>query len=115
MFCKKCRFPIEAEDLFCRRCGVETPAGKDAKVLVKQKLRRSRGDQRVAGVCGGVARYLRQDPKVVRALWAGASVLPPFPGLFAYGVCWAVMPKETKKAKSSQAPREVVETKSLRG
>ena len=113
MFCKKCRFPIESEDL-CRRCGVETPAGKDAKVLVKQRLRRSRGDQKVAGVCGGVARYLHQDPKVVRALWAGASVLPPFPGLFAYGVCWAVMPKEAKK-KSAQAPRKVVETKSLQG
>lgn len=113
MFCKKCRFPIEAEDLFCRRCGVETPAGRDAKILVKQKLRRSRGNQKVAGVCGGVARYLHTDPKVVRALWAGAALLPPFPGVFAYGVCWAFMPRENKGVPAAEPPRKVVEVKEL--
>jgi phage shock protein PspC (stress-responsive transcriptional regulator) len=116
MFCKKCRFPTETEDFFCRRCGLATPAGRDAKVRVTQKLRRSRGDeQKLAGVCGGVARYFRKDPKVVRALWAGASLLPFSPGLIAYGVCWAVMPRESKRRKSSQPTREVVGTRPLRG
>jgi phage shock protein C len=115
MYCKKCRFPTETEDLFCRRCGVPTPAGRDAEVRVTPKLRRSRGrDQKLAGVCGGVARYFRKDPKVVRALWAGASMLPFSPGLIAYGVCWAVMPRESKGHKGTAPGRKVIGTKSLR-
>lgn len=115
MYCKTCRFPTETEDLFCRRCGVPTPAGRDTEIRVIPKLRRARGrDQKVAGVCGGVARYLRKDPKVVRALWAGASLLPFSPGLIAYGVCWAVLPRESKRRKGSTAIRQVVETKPLR-
>ncbi len=114
MYCDKCRFPIEAEDLFCRRCGEATPAGRDSKVYVEQKLRRSRGDQKLAGVCGGVARYFRKDPTVVRALWAGASVVPPFPGLFAYGACWAMLPRERRR-KPKRTPRKTVDVKELKG
>lgn len=63
---------------------------------VRKRLRRSEEDRKVAGVCGGVARYLGKNPKTVRALWAGASLLPFSPGLIAYGVCWAFMPKSKK-------------------
>jgi phage shock protein PspC (stress-responsive transcriptional regulator) len=93
MFCSACAFPIEAEDFFCRRCGHKTDAGADVEVTVKPKLRRVEDDKRLAGVCGGVARYLHANPKWVRAAWTGASLLPFSPGLIAYGICWAVMPR----------------------
>lgn len=93
MFCAACAFPIESEDFFCRRCGHKTDAGADVTVTVKPRLRRADENKRVAGVCGGVARYLDVNPKWVRAAWTGASLLPFSPGLIAYGICWAVMPR----------------------
>ena len=98
MFCSACSFPIEPEDYFCRRCGHTTKSGSDVQVTVKRRLRRDEEDKRLAGVCGGVARYFNKDPRLVRAVWTGASLLPFFPGLIAYGVCWAVMPRGDKPA-----------------
>ena len=94
MFCGACAFPIEPEDYFCRRCGHQTDAGADIEVTVRPRLRRIEENKRVAGVCGGVARYLETDPKWVRIVWTGASLLPFSPGLIAYGICWAVMPRK---------------------
>lgn len=61
---------------------------------VVPRLRRSFADKRLGGVCGGVARYLDQDPKLVRAVWTGASLLPFSPGVFVYGLAWVVLPQE---------------------
>ena len=97
MFCSACAFPIEAEDYFCRRCGHKTDTGADVQVTVRPKLRRVEQDRRLAGVCGGVARYLDTNPRWVRAVWTGASLLPFSPGLIAYGICWAVMPSSAKQ------------------
>lgn len=93
LYCPSCSFPLEAEDEFCRRCG---------KALQKRKLRRDLEQKKVAGVCSGVARYFNKDPRLVRALWAGASILPFSPGLIAYGVAWAVMPRDKSKKKISK-------------
>ena len=56
-------------------------------------LRRSRDDQVIAGVAGGLGRYLGVDPVVVRiafvvlALFGGS-------GIVAYIVGWLVIPQE---------------------
>lgn len=57
------------------------------------RLRRSRGDRKVAGVAGGVARHLDIDPLLVRV---GFVVLTFFGGggLILYGVAWLVVPEE---------------------
>lgn len=107
MYCTQCSFPLEAEDLFCRRCGWDTPAGAAAK----PKLRLSRADRRLAGVCGGVARYLDQDPRWVRVLWTGASLLPFSPGLVAYGICWAVMAREAPEPLEMGVDQRLLEKK----
>ena len=58
-------------------------------------LRRSSDDRIIAGVCGGLARWLGWDPTLVRVLYVVVSVLSAaFPGMLAYLVLWVVMPPE---------------------
>jgi phage shock protein PspC (stress-responsive transcriptional regulator) len=49
-------------------------------------------DQMVAGVCGGLARYLGVDPTLVRVAAVVALVFGLPATLIAYVVAWAIMP-----------------------
>lgn len=63
--------------------------------LTEGKLVRSRQDQMIAGVCGGIARFLGWDPTLVRVLYVAVSVVSAaFPGILVYIILWIVMPKE---------------------
>ena len=58
-----------------------------------KRLYRSRNEEMIAGVCGGLAEYLNVDPTVIRLvflllLFAGGG------GLFLYVVLWVIMPLE---------------------
>jgi phage shock protein PspC (stress-responsive transcriptional regulator) len=58
-------------------------------------LYRSRTDRMIAGVCGGLARWLGWSPTVVRVLYVALSVLSAaFPGILIYLLLWIVMPQE---------------------
>lgn len=58
-------------------------------------LRRSVDDRVIAGVCGGLARWLGWDPTLVRVLYVVVSVLSvAFPGILVYLVLWVVMPSD---------------------
>ncbi|PWB72981.1 MAG: hypothetical protein C3F15_10420 [Holophagae bacterium] len=58
-------------------------------------LYRSRSDRMIAGVCGGLARWLGWSPTVVRVLYVALSVLSAaFPGILIYLLLWIVMPLE---------------------
>jgi len=58
------------------------------------RLVRSRGDRRIAGVCGGLAEYFDVDPTIVRVTWvilsiiAGAVIF----GVVAYLIAWFIIP-----------------------
>jgi phage shock protein C len=57
-------------------------------------LHRSRKHKMIAGVCGGLAEWLGWNPTLVRVLYVLVSILSAaFPGILAYVVLWAVMPK----------------------
>lgn len=59
-------------------------------------LYRSRSDRMIAGVCGGLARWLGWSPTVVRVLYVALSVLSAaFPGILIYLLLWIVMPQES--------------------
>ena len=63
-----------------------------------RRLYRSRHDKMLAGVCGGLARYLDIDPVAARVLFA---ILAAFSGgalLIAYVVMWILMPEEPEPA-----------------
>ena len=49
----------------------------------------------IAGVCGGIARFLGWDPTLVRVLYVALSVVSAaFPGILVYIILWVVMPRE---------------------
>lgn len=60
------------------------------------RLRRSVEDRYVAGVAGGIGRYYRIDPTLVRVLFA---VLAFFggAGVVIYGACWLLIPEEHRE------------------
>ena len=60
---------------------------------MQKKLYRSTSDKMLAGVCGGVAKYLNMDPTVVRVLWAIISLFA-FVGVIAYIICAFLIPEE---------------------
>lgn len=58
-------------------------------------LYRSSTDRMVAGVCGGLARWLGWSSTVVRILYVALSILSAgFPGILVYVLLWIVMPQE---------------------
>jgi len=62
---------------------------------LQRPMRRSRTDRMVAGVCGGIAKWLDWDPTLVRVLYVLASIFSAaFPGLLAYVILWILIPEE---------------------
>ena len=60
---------------------------------MEKKLYRSRTDKKLAGVCGGLAKYLNMDTTIVRLIWALVTLFAGA-GLLAYIVCALVIPEE---------------------
>lgn len=58
------------------------------------KLRRSRTDRMVAGVCGGWAKTLGMDAALLRILLVAATILGLGTGALLYLICWVIMPEE---------------------
>lgn len=59
-----------------------------------RKLRRSRGDRMVAGVCGGAAQLLGVDAALLRILLVAATILGFGTGAVPYLICWVIVPEE---------------------
>jgi phage shock protein PspC (stress-responsive transcriptional regulator) len=58
-------------------------------------LYRSREHRLIAGVCGGLAKWLGWDVTVVRVLYVIVSIFSvAFPGILAYIILWVLMPEE---------------------
>ena len=60
---------------------------------MQKKLYRSTTDQKIAGVCGGLAEYLNLDASIVRIIWALIS-LSAGVGVALYIVCALVVPEK---------------------
>lgn len=61
----------------------------------KGRLTRSSTDKVVAGVCGGLAKWLGWDVTIVRLVYVLVSIFSAgFPGFLVYIILWAAMPVE---------------------
>lgn len=60
-----------------------------------RRLVRIRGEEKIAGVCAGIADYLDVDVTLVRALWLALTIVPGaiVGGILAYALAWMVMPE----------------------
>ena len=58
------------------------------------QLVRSKNDRMIAGVCGGLAKWLGWDPTAVRILYVLASIFSAFSGIIVYIILALVMPSE---------------------
>lgn len=103
MYCTGCGKNIGPDAVFCQYCGapqVAVPANPSAapgsyqSPNVEKKLRRSRTNKKIAGVCAGVANYLDLDPTLIRVIWL-LCVLLGGTGVLAYIVGWIVIPEES--------------------
>jgi phage shock protein C len=69
----------------------------------KHPLRRSSQDRMIAGVCGGIAKWLDWDPTAVRVIYVLISLVSAaFPGILAYIILWFVMPEEDIPSAGSE-------------
>ncbi|SDD26774.1 PspC domain-containing protein [Actinokineospora iranica] len=59
-----------------------------------RKLRRSRTDRMVAGVCGGAARMLGADAALIRIILVAATLLGFGSGALIYLACWILLPED---------------------
>jgi phage shock protein C len=93
MFCPQCGREYAQKVNFCCHCGaaVSVPAAKP-----QRKLYRSRTDEKIAGVCGGLAEHLDVDSTIVRLVWAAAALFIGW-GILAYIIAWIVIPREPER------------------
>lgn len=61
--------------------------------MSEKKLRRSRQQNMIAGVVGGLAEYFGLDVTVLRIVYALVSLFSgAFPGIIVYLILWVIMP-----------------------
>ena len=103
MRCTHCSLDTEADSAFCRFCG--TPLGNSPPF--SRRLLRRPDEGQLAGVCAGIAHYLKIDVTVVRLLWVFLTIVPGaiIGGVIAYAAAWMLMPQATDPATAGAVER----------
>ena len=100
MYCTTCGTQGGDADKFCRECGHQTPAGREARQQsasaagAPQRLYRAMWDKKIAGVCSGFAQYLDVDVTLVRVAVVAGTLFSGGLGLLAYIAAWIIMPSD---------------------
>lgn len=79
----------------------ERRSNTDRRPETPRRLYRSSHDRMLGGVCGGLARYLETDVTLVRVV-AILLVLLAGVTLWAYPLCWLVIPEEPRRMRSER-------------
>ena len=62
---------------------------------MSKPLMRVRQGALIAGVCGGIAKWLGLNTTIVRVIYAALTLLSAaFPGVIIYILLWILMPRE---------------------
>ena len=61
------------------------------------KLRRSRTDRWIGGVCGGLGEFLSMNPFWFRLLFFILGLPGGVPGVLPYLILWAIIPLEERQ------------------
>ena len=87
MYCPQCGREYVEKVNFCCNCGASFAP------RAQRRLMRSRTDNKIAGVCGGLAQYLDMDPTLVRLAWVLMAIFVGW-GIIGYLIAWIVLPEE---------------------
>jgi phage shock protein C len=69
----------------------------ERNVPAPTNLHRVRQGAVIAGVCGGIARWLGWDPTLVRLAYVVLSLASAaFPGIIVYILLWILMPRDAR-------------------
>ncbi|MGD0695159.1 MAG: PspC domain-containing protein [Terriglobia bacterium] len=96
MFCPQCGREYTEKVNYCCHCG----AALFAPAPAQKKLTRSRSDVKIAGVCGGLAKYLDMDPTLVRLVWVMLAIFVGW-GVVGYIIAWIVLPEDPELLPAS--------------
>lgn len=66
-----------------------------------KRLYKSSTDQKIAGVCGGIAEYLNIDSTVVRLIWV-LIALAYGTGILAYIICALIIPDRPQWSRDDE-------------
>jgi len=60
-----------------------------------KRLYRSRTDEKIAGICGGLGEFFSIDPTLIRLLVIFITIATGiFPMIFTYIIAWVIIPQE---------------------
>ena len=102
MYCNACGKVIADNERFCSNCGNVVGIPPTPK-----KLRRSRAEKKIAGVCAGLARYFDLDVSLVRIFCVFLALATGIcPGVVTYLLAWIIVPSEPelKPVLAAQQP-----------
>ena len=91
MACIRCQRDLPADAVFCPACGARQTG--DAGSWGTRRLVRIPSEQKIAGVCAGIADYLAIDVTLVRVAFAVFTFLG-LAGVPAYLACLLLIPEE---------------------
>jgi phage shock protein C len=84
--CRRCQREVPADARFCPVCGSRVAGAP-------RVLRRRRDNEKLAGVCAGLAEYFDVDPTFMRVLYLVATFFTGIvPGLILYVILALVIP-----------------------
>jgi phage shock protein C len=77
-----------------------------AMVPSGRRLTRSRTDQKIAGICGGLAEFFGVDATAIRLLWVVLSIVcgAVIGGVIAYLAAWLIIPRAPEATFSTAVP-----------
>jgi phage shock protein C len=86
---------LSADDAPRRLCYTHHNIAQRSQTMntAPNRLYRSQTDRRVAGVCGGLAKYFNIDPTVIRLVFL-VLALAGGPGVLLYLLLWIITPIE---------------------
>lgn len=70
---------------------------------MNRRLYRSRREEMISGVAGGVAEYLDLDPSIVRVVWAVLALITGGVFFIVYVVMWIVVPQAPEGPEMAEA------------
>jgi phage shock protein PspC (stress-responsive transcriptional regulator) len=59
--------------------------------MIKRRLKRSKQDRMIGGICGGLGDYFSIDPLIFRIIFIVGSI-SPYPFILIYIILWIITP-----------------------